>query len=371
MAKKYNFSGLNKQFGDSMKTKEAYSSASGASASKLFDTKVFGSVPFLKMKKGENYILRFVPYVVDESHPKVKEGKLEKGDYAYVLDFTQHAIGPNNTRVVCPRGTYGHPCPVCDKAFALRKEGASKEETDAFKASRRVLYNVVLSDDPSKVYILSESHFLFEKEFLTELDKGDDNGEEYNLADFCVGATEGTKEHPLLALKIKVTTDKLGTREFNRYSFKVVKYTGDVDESVLDEAVPLHKALIELKPTELETIMYGAATADFDEDEEDEDDIPRLVIGKPDTQGKDLPKKRKKADEDEDEEDEDLPKRKKASAVYDEADDDDDEDEEEETPSCPSGYEFGGKRAGFEDECDDCPYYSECRAERKRRKSLA
>jgi len=363
MGKKYNFSGLNKQFEDSMKTREAFSSTSGSAASKLFNASVFGGVPFLKMKKDENYILRFVPYVVDESHPKVKEGKLEDGDLAYVLDYTQHVIGPNNTRVVCPRGTYGHSCPVCDKAFALRKEGAPKEETDAFKASRRVLYNVVLANDPSKLYILSESHFLFEKELLAELSKGDDEGEPYNLADFCVGATEGTKEHPLRAFKVMVTTDKIGTHDFNRYSFRVVKYTGDVDESVLDKAVPLHKALIELKPNELETIMYGASTADYD-DEDDEDEVPKLTIGKPNTPAiTELTAKRKVDDEDEEDE---VPKRK-GSPVYDE----EDEEEDDEEPSCPSGYEFGGKRAGFEDECDDCPLYSACRAERKRRKSLA
>lgn len=357
MAKKINFGGLSKQYNDSVATKDAFSSA-GSTASRIFNTKVFGDTPFLKMEKDKTYRIRFVPYIVDKDHPKVQQGRLDEGDAAYVFDYTHHVIGPNNTRVLCPNGTYGKPCPICDRQRLLRKEDANPDEIKALKASRRVLYNVILTDDPSKLYILAESHFLFEKELLAELKKGDDEGEEYSIADFCVGASEGRG----LALKVMVEEDKLNGQSFNRYSFKVVKNNADVDESVLDKAIPLHKAVKELPVSELESLLYGITSED-DDDDDDEDDVPtkKLVIGK----------KPAKVEDDDDEDD--VPKRK--STVYDDEDDaeegedlSDDDVPAYKAPECPHGYDFGVD-VNREDECDNCPLYEECYAEKKRRKA--
>lgn len=352
MAKKLNFGGLHKQYNDSVATKDAFSSA-GAPASRIFDNKVFGDVPFLKLEKDKTYKIRFVPYIVDETHPKVMQGRLDAGDAAYVFDYTHHVIGPNNTRVLCPNGTYGKPCPICDRQRLLRKEDADPNEIKALKGSRRVLYNVVLTDEPSKLYILAESHFLFEKELLAELKKGDDDGNEYDIADFCVGATEGRG----LALKVLIEEDKLNGQTFNRYSFKVVRNNNEVDESVLDKAVPLHKAVKELPVSELESLLYGVGS---DDDDDDEDDVPakKLTIG------------RKPAKVEEDDED-DVPVRKTSSA-YDDADDDEEDTDDDvpayKAPECPHGYDFGVD-VNREDECDNCPLYEECYAEKKRRKA--
>ena len=97
MAKKINFGGLSKQYNDSVATKDAFSSA-GSTASRIFNTKVFGDTPFLKMEKDKTYRIRFVPYIVDKDHPKVQQGRLDEGDAAYVFDYTHHVIGPNMTR---------------------------------------------------------------------------------------------------------------------------------------------------------------------------------------------------------------------------------------------------------------------------------
>jgi len=354
--KKLNFGGLHKQYNDSVATKDAFSSV-GKAASRIFNNKVFGDVPFLKLEKDKTYKIRFVPYIVDETHPKVMQGRMDAGDAAYVFDYTHHVIGPNNTKVLCPNGTYGKPCPICDRQRLLRKEDADADEVKALKASRRVLYNVVLADEPSKLYVLAESHFLFEKELLAELKKGDDDGNEYDIADFCVGATDGEG----LALKVLIEEDKINGQPFNRYSFKVVKNKKEVDESVLDKAIPLHKSVIELPVSELESLLYGVSSSD-DDDDEDEDDIPakKLTIGK---------KPDKKVEEDDEDED-DVPS-KKASSVY--AETDDDEDDDDDTPAykaseCPHGYDFGVD-VNREDECDDCPLYEECYAEKKRRKA--
>lgn len=329
-----NFSGLGRQFNDSVATKNAFSSASGSSSSRMFDNKVIGDTPFLKLEKDKSYFIRFVPYVVDETHPKVIAGKLEPGDAAYVMDFNRHVIGANNTSVICPKGTYGHSCPICDKQFALRAENASDKEVASLKSSRRVMYNVVLVDeDPSKVYLLHESQYLFEKEMLAELEKGDDEGEAYDIADFCVGASEGAG----LALRVSATeTDKNGLK-FNEYSFKVVKNKWEVDNSVLDKALPLHKVIVELSKRDLENILYGGD----DEEDEDVDDADYGVT----------PPKAAKVEEE-------------FAPVAEEV------DEDEEPVECPSGYTFG-KDCMLEEECDNCPLVGVCREEKRRLRAAA
>jgi len=318
MAKKMNFSGLNKQQEDSRATVNARSSASGSNT-RAFNMKAFGNAPFIKFEKDKTYTIKFVPYEVDETHPKVMLGKMDSGDAAYVLDFTRHIIGPNNVEVICPKGTHKHSCPICDRAYDLRNDDPNSEEAKALKQSRRVMYNVVVIDeDPEKVQIISTSHFEFEKELQEELNKGNDEGEPYSISDLCVGAGEND-----LALRIKTCEKTLGTRKYVGFTFKVVNNKVKLDDdALLEQAVPLHKALIELTTKELEDILYGVS----DNDEEPMEDIPEY----------------KKTDEEEVE-----------------------EVQEEAAPACKYKYEFGVD-CGLYDECDDCPMYEACRAEKKR-----
>ena len=351
--KRKNFlAGLAAQESDSRRTQKSATSM-GGSASTVFNEAIFKGHEFIKFDKDCSYTIKLVPYEVDATHPKVMQGRMKPGQAAYVLDYTQHAIGMNKTLVVCPKGTLGKPCPVCDRYFDLKQEDPKSEEARAIKSSRRVLYNVVVlksndknvPEDPDKVRLLQASQWLFESPMLDELKKGDgDEIESYSIADLCVGSDGLDK-----ALKIMTEETTSDGMKFIKFSFQVVNNKKELDvDSLLDAAVPLHKALNVLSADDLNRMLYGdAEIAEDSDDEELDDDIPEVK------------KSSKEKEEDEDEEETPAPaKKKKAPEPV-------EEDEEEEAPKaksrkCPSGYTFG-EDAGYEDECDDCKLYKECK----------
>lgn len=361
--KKINFKGLGKQKSVSEETKESFSSKAKV-AGRLYNNKLIGDTPFLELKKDKSYNIRIVPYIVDASHPLVQDGRLDAGDAAYVFDFNTHKVGADGTICLCPK-TYGHKCPICDKAFALRNEG-DEEGAKALRSSRRVLYNVVLANEPSKLYLLSLSHFLFEKPLLAELSKGDDEGNEYSIEDICVGATDGNG----YSLKVMVNEVKKNGYTFCEYSMKIVKNKYDVDTDVLDDALPLHKLVMELPAKELLAIMEDDTVADEDDEEvyADGDDIPAYnrKASTPSKHAADDDEEDDSPTTEEDDEDDDEPVRKPAKKAPVE----DAEEEEESQPSCPEGFEFG-KDTNKYSECEDCPYYDACFAEKRRRRQAA
>lgn len=375
---KMDFSGISAQEKDSRRTQKS-STSMGGSSSMVFDESVFKGHEIIKFDKDKNYVIKFVPYEVDETHPKVMQGKMKPGQAAYVLDYTQHAIGMNKTMVLCPKGTLGRPCPVCDRFFDLRQEDPKSEEAAAIKSSRRVLYNVVVlksTDDKvpadlKKVRLLFASQWLFESPMLDELKKGDgeddDEGgvSEYSVADICVG-TDGLDK----ALKIMTKEVTKDGRTFNEFSFQVVNNKKELDEeALLEDAVPLHKALNPLTPDTLSRMLYGDAEIpsgdDEDEDDEDDEDVPAVKKSS----------KKVEEEEDEDEEEEKPAPKKKTKAPEPE----EEEEEEEEKPApkkkkkadgCPFGHEFG-KDYGYEDDCDECDNCDACEQAKKALKAAA
>lgn len=343
---KMDFGGLEAQEKDSRRTQKSNTSM-GSSSSTVFDDSVFKGHEFIKFDKDCSYTIKFVPYEVDGTHPKVMQGRMKPGQAAYVLDYTQHAVGMNKTLVVCPKGTFGKPCPVCDRFFDLRQEDPKSEEARAIKSSRRVLYNVVVlksndknvPEDLTKVRLLSASQWLFESPMLDELKKGDgDEIDAYSIADLCVGSDGLDK-----ALKIMTEETTSDGMKFIKYSFQVVNNKKELDEdSLLDAAVPLHKALNVLSVDDLNRMLYGdAEIAEGSDDEEDPEDIPVVKASE------------EEEEEEEDEEEVPAPAKKKAAAPEEEA-------PKSKKNGCPYGHVWA-EDCGYEDDCDDCKLYKECK----------
>jgi len=127
-------------------------------------------VNFYKPEKGTDKI-DILPYIVSTNkHPTEK-----KGDYDYLLDIYIHfGIGANENTVVCPKKTYGKPCPVCEELVDLYKE--DKDEAQKITAKRRCIYNVIDLDNEDKgIQLFDVSHYLFEKELLDELNEVDED----------------------------------------------------------------------------------------------------------------------------------------------------------------------------------------------------
>lgn len=360
--KRFNFNGIGKQFKDVDEKKNEFSSNS-MSSNKVFEKDVIGDTPFLKFSDGSSYVVRFVPYQVDATHPLVRSGRLDDGDAAYCLNFDRHSVGQNFESMVCPKGTYGERCPVCEKAYALKDDDA--ESAKALYARRRVLYNVVvlkeagkLRSDRSVVSLIHESQYLFEQALQEELSKHDEDEEDgsgfgNDILSLCVGATD--KAHAK-ALRIRCEGSKLK----KKFIFQVVPmkdaYDTDDDE-LLAAALPLHKCLHHPTAKELQSMLSSVMDEDEDDEDDDEDEAPRRRAPGPERKDEDV-QRGGDDDEDEDEDEAPAPRREPEDggpAASDGAD---------ASGECPFKHKFG-KDVNVYDDCDACDAYEAC-LERKR-----
>lgn len=366
--------------------------------------KVDGEVEFFSPKEGRNRI-NIIPYTIKtKNHPLVKKGEFEIGEKDYVMDiFTHRGIGPSEATVLCLKETYGKPCPICEQAAMLKKQGKEKE-AGALKASRRVFYNVQDCKNPDKLLVFEASHFLFEKELIDEA-RDDEAGGFVDFAD-----EESGKE-----IKFRCSKVSKGGFEFNEFkSFSFEDRDENIPDELLESAISFDEIMNVPTYEEVEKILYGEDDDDSDDEEEkpakklkkvesdDEDDseeeeepTPKKSKKRPDPddeedddseeeEEKPAPKKSAKKsapepedDSEEDEDDEPAPKsksKKKPEPEEDEDDSDDSEDDEEDDPApkkskkkdcggdcgkCPFGHNFGDDCDEFDD-CDDCDVWDKC-----------
>ena len=306
---------------------KAYDSRnSGGTRKSALDWSKVENVKFYKLKEGVNKI-DIVPYFVKSNeHPLVKSGDLKIGDMDYVLDIWVHKnIGPADTDVVCLKKNYGKACPVCDQSDEYRKQG-KQEESDAYKAKRRVFYNVVdLNAEDEGIQVLEQSHFKFEKELLEEARAGDETQPFYN-------PDKG------VSVKFRGSAGTFkGGKMVEPKNFSFIARDGSITKLVkkaisFDELITLHNA------DDLFALMNGV-------DDDEEDAAPRKATRKAveedDEEEAPKPRSKKPADDDDDEDDDPKPKTQA-------------KDEEDETPKCPAGHKFG-KDNDETPECEACP----------------
>lgn len=322
--------------------------------------KVDGEISFFSPQEGKNRI-NIVPYVIKtKNHPLVKKGEMEIGDSDYVMDiFVHRGVGPTEASVICLKQTYGKPCPICEEAQRLRKDGKEKEAGE-LKASRRVFYNIEDLKEPGKLKIFEASHYLFEKELIDEA-RDDDEGGYVDFAD----PEEGRE------IKFRCSKTKKGELSFNEFkSFSFEERDEAISDDLLESAVSFDEIMTVPSYEEVEKIFYGSE----DDDEEDDEKPAKKSSKKADDEDEDdeaeeKPVKKSKnveEDEDEDEQYEDEKPAKKSSKKSDEEDSDEDEDEKpakkscgKDCKECPFGHKFGKDTDEFDD-CDDCDLWEKC-----------
>lgn len=393
--KKKKKSGLAKRYQASYDNQGSF----GAKAGVMNWKKVDGEVEFFSPKEGRNRI-NIIPYTIKtKNHPLVKKGEFEIGEKDYVMDiFTHRGIGPSEATVLCLKETYGKPCPICEQAAMLKKQGKEKE-AGALKASRRVFYNVQDCKNPDKLLVFEASHFLFEKELIDEA-RDDEEGGFIDFAD-----EESGKE-----IKFRCSKVSKGGFEFNEFkSFSFEDRDENIPDNILESAISFDEIMNVPTYEEVEKILYGEDEEDSDEDEKpakkskkvesddeddfDEEETPKKSKKKPepedDEEEEEIPAPKKPAkksapepeddeddsDDSDDEEEEPAPKSKKSEPEEDEedSDDSDDEDSEEDEPpakskkkdckgdcgKCPFGHKFGADADEYDD-CDDCDVWDKC-----------
>ena len=301
--------------------------------------KVDRDISFFKPSVGRNRI-NIVPYEIKtKNHPLVRRGEMEVGDMDYVMDVWVHrGVGSTEASVLCLKNTFGKPCPICEQAALLRKQG-KEDEADALKASRRVYYNVQDIKEPDTLKVFETSHYLFEKELIDEAREDNEGG----FVDF-VDPDEGKE------IKFKASEDVLGSNKFFKYkSFSFEDREEPIGENLLEQAISFDEIMNVPTYDEVKNILFGVdededSNDSDDDDEEDEDEVVR----KPSK-----PSKKVDEDDDEDDEDEEPVKPKKSKR------EDDDEDDEKPSTSCPFGHRFCKDCDEF-DECENCDIWEKC-----------
>ena len=245
----------------------------------------------------------------------------DKGDFHYERTFYTHrGIGINEDSVVCPKMTYGKPCPICEYQATLKGDEDREEEYKSLKPKERQLWNVVdLSNADLGVQIWEVSYFLFGKKLDSEIANGDEDDEFEVFSDWDGGKT----------LKMNFEEKKFAGQTF----YDVTSINFKDRSTVYDESTGAHdldKLLICLSYGELQRLFDHSepVTAKVVDDDDDDDD-DEVVEEKPKPKAK-AKKKKKPEPEPEEEEEDDEEEEEEEDDDTAEADDDDDDDEAEE-----------------------------------------
>jgi len=354
------------------KAKEGVAGKAGGSA--LLQLKK--QVPNFKEKVSTRYQLILVPFEVTISnHP---DG-IAPGNLWYKMPYSMHWV--NEKPYVCP-GTFGKKCPVCAYYAQLMKDG-DKEAAMAIKKKDKVFYNVVPVGDKThkeELHLWDISWWNFQTLLDDRLEDGPDEWLDFMFP-------EGGK-----IISVKFKAEKVGTGQpFPQASQIDFLDREDLDDDLLERAVPLDTALKVLSYEALEKILYmeedsAEEAADEDEappqkperkkkpahapepeeDDEDEDDPP------PPPKKKQKPAPEPEPDEDDEDETPPPPKRKPKPAPEPEEDDEDEDppakpakkadkkDEKKKGKSCPHGHTFGKDCDDFPGDCDECGIWEAC-----------
>jgi len=224
------------------------------------DFKKVGDVKFYKMKESFNTI-DIVPFVIkSKDHPLVYAGKKKVGDVCYNLNVWTHSkVGPGNLTVICPKKTYGKPCPICDVASEYYKQGAEKKkEYDATKAKNICYYNIIDCDHPDEgLKVWNVSFYLFEEDMVDKALNGQKDGTIITFPDPKNGYTiefRGIKQSGGGYNYTKGTDFTFTKREENL-------------EKWMKKAVSFDEFITVLSADQLEALLNGAGAEEEDEEE--------------------------------------------------------------------------------------------------------
>lgn len=130
------------------------------------------------LEEPTNYYFDIIPYYTGDKYPTALPYKIPPNSLTYLLEVYRHErVGPENKQVVCPRMNYGGKCPICEEMFRRYKETPKSNEaarkliTKEFQPRHRVMYNVIVRDNPEEeakgIQIFETSHFKMENEIKT------------------------------------------------------------------------------------------------------------------------------------------------------------------------------------------------------------
>ena len=213
-----------------------------------------------------------VPYIITSSkHPLVASGSWKKDTPDYMLEVYVHkSVGPDFATVICPRETYGHKCPICDKMFEAYKAG-DKKTGNTLRAKRRSIYNVISRNkgDEDEIMIWDVSYAWAEERILAAK-KMEENvaGKKINHASPTTGNT----------IVFNATLSDLTTKYpiIEPKEFRFIPREGSL-VPYIEKAYPLDAMLKVHTFEELEAMLY--ATDDSDDEPSEREPMETEEVG--------------------------------------------------------------------------------------------
>lgn len=315
-------------------------------------------IDIFKEEPSSRVSLDFLPYRVTSEKHMDRDDSLSiaiPGELWYKRPFLIHRnIGAGNDIVVCP-ASIGKKCPICEYRAKLFKDGATKEETDALKASRRNLYVVVPighKEYEEKPRLWDISQYLFQEMLNDEIEDDPDNAIFPDLEDG-------------LTLRIRFSEGNIGTNKFAEtsridfkerekgYGEKMLKKVPNLDECLLIYSYEkLEKMFLELEDENEDNVLENDENDSKDSEENTGEKCIACEGTGENSKGSECricngtgikPVKAKKEEEEKEEKKKVSSKKKKETAEN----------------LCPSGHVFGTDCEKFP-ECDDCDKWDEC-----------
>ena len=240
-------------------------------------------VGVLRLPQGTNLLsikspglvkLVILPYTVPQGakHPVAKPGEQH-----YARDYYVHKdFGPSGkAQAVCPRLTFGKPCPICEAIQSQLQSGQiSKDQAKKLNAKQRTLFNVWTPDD-GKVLVFDVSYHTFTKS-LYQIVGANVAIPGFEFADYFADAVDGSFIHATFVEK------PLPTGPYRDLVAALFTKHGGVPADVLAKAVPLDNLLIVESYEALKAKFW-----DLDADEAsdsataDADHVPVVVTSAP------------------------------------------------------------------------------------------
>jgi hypothetical protein len=110
----------------------------------LFEWLKPGDYSVWDWREAQKHMFDIVPYIAGNYNPH-----FDKGDEAYVVEiFIHKQVGGGDTSYICPKKTWGKPCPICEHRISELKNGVDWKELQEFNTTKypTSIYNVIVYD---------------------------------------------------------------------------------------------------------------------------------------------------------------------------------------------------------------------------------
>lgn len=147
------------------------------------DTKSFNGgkgITRFKFEADGEYIFSFLPFPISKKHPRYAEMNAQGLPFDWKLNLFLHTIATESgsQKFVCPKKTYGKPCPFCDEKRSLFDEygdwaGMTDDQKKNIKQYNDTERNFffIFNHDDEQVYVMEYSEFFFYKNLAKKLNR--------------------------------------------------------------------------------------------------------------------------------------------------------------------------------------------------------